>query len=456
MNAILAKLRGGSLTARIWRSSFLTVGGFGFSQVLRLASNLILTRLLYPEAFGLMALISVFMMGLAMFSDVGVHPAIMQSKRGDDPDFLNTAWTIQVVRGFGLWLTACALAYPMALIYGDSRLFLFIPVASFSLVIAGFDPTKMATANRHLNLGRVTLLDMVTQVAGIAFAVVFAYIYHSIWALVLSGIFSTLVQLVINTRYLPGANNRFHWEKAAAHELIHFGKWIFLSTIAGFLIQQGDKIILGKYLILKNFGIYNIAFFLASFPLMLGNMVTSKILIPIYRETPPKNSPANFAKLRKMRTLVTGALLVMVGVFALMGSWLIDMMYDERYADAGPMVTLIAVMQIPHIIVLTYDQAALAAGDSKRFFVLAASRAFFTLATLVIGLEIAGLLGGIVARGASVLLVYPVVVWLSRKTGAWDKTHDALFALFGLLVGACALWIHWEDIGLLSHMGLGL
>ena len=86
--------QGSGLMARATRSAGLNLMGFGTGQVLRLASNLILTRLLFPEAFGVMAMVSVFLMGLAMFSDVGVGPAIMQSKRGDDRDFLNTAWTI--------------------------------------------------------------------------------------------------------------------------------------------------------------------------------------------------------------------------------------------------------------------------------------------------------------------------------------------------------------------------
>ena len=112
--ALLSRFRGASLTARVMRSSALTVGGFAFSQGLRLASNLILTRLLFPEAFGLMALVSVFMMGLQQFSDVGVSPAILQSKRGDERDFLDTAWTIQVLRGAGLFLVGCGLAWPAA------------------------------------------------------------------------------------------------------------------------------------------------------------------------------------------------------------------------------------------------------------------------------------------------------------------------------------------------------
>lgn len=451
--AFIDRFRGGSLTARVVRSSLLTVGGFGFSQILRLASNLILTRLLFPEAFGLMALVSVFMMGLAQFSDVGVTPAILQSKRGDDRDFLNTAWSIQAVRGVGLWLLACALAWPMALFYGEPMLMHLLPVASLTLVITGFRPTRMDSANRHLMLGRLTALEFVTQTVGVVSAVILAWLTGSVWALVFSGLISAVTEVLFNSLYLPGERNRFRWEKAAAAELIHFGKWIFLSTVCGFFFSQADKILIGKYISLDLFGVYNIGYFLAAFPMLLGGMVTRRILIPIYRENPPGERRANFLRLRKMRVVVTAGLLLMVGGFALTGSWLVGIMYDPRYAMAGAVTVVVACMQMPQIIVQTYDQAALAAGDSRSFFVLALARAVFMMGAVLIGLETAGLLGALVGQGVAFVLAYPVVVWLARRMKAWDPLHDALFALVAAGLAAIALWANWSAIVALAGQG---
>lgn len=437
---------GNSLKARLIRSSGLTVIGYGTSQVLRLASNLILTRLLFPEAFGVMALVSVFMMGLVMFSDLGIGPSIMQNKRGDDPDFLNTAWTIQVIRGFALWIVATALAWPMAWFYSVPELTLYLPVAALTLVILGFKPTRHETANRHLLLGRVTVIDIITQVVGIISAVLLAWWTQSVWALVISGIISAFAQLVMYNLYLPGAKNHFRWEKPAAHELIRFGKWIFLSTIAGFALGQGDKLVLGKYLSLEQLGIYNIGYFLASFPLLLGVMLIGKILIPIYREKPPSESAQNFKQLQKMRFILTGMIFLLVMFFGLSGVALIHLLYDSRYYAAGAVVVLVVIMQIPQVIVLTYDQAALASGDSRRFFVLAAARAILMISGLVIGIQILSLPGALIGQGIAMLAAYPVVVWLARKQGAWDPLHDAVFAVSGVLFAVLALWLNWAAV----------
>src|SRR5690606_271866 len=113
--------------------------------------------------------------------------------------------------------------------------------------------------------------------------VTLAWLLQSVWALVLSGVLSSFAHVLLIGWLLPGARNRLRWEPEAAQELIHFGKWIFLSTICGFLINQSDKVILGKFLTLDQFGVYNIGFFLASFPMLLGGVVTRRVLIPIYR-----------------------------------------------------------------------------------------------------------------------------------------------------------------------------
>ena len=217
-------MRGQGLFERAMRGSAVTALTFLLAQVLRLASNLILTRLLAPEAFGLMALVSMVLIGLTLFSDMGIGPSISQHPRGDDPDFLNTAWTIQILRGFLLWLAATALALPAAWFYGAPQLAVVLPVAAVSLAIGGFVPTRVESANRHLMLERVMLLDLAVQAAVLAVMVLLAWWTGSVWSLVIGGVLTPVVRIPVMLRYLPGIPNRLQMERAAALDLIHFGK----------------------------------------------------------------------------------------------------------------------------------------------------------------------------------------------------------------------------------------
>ncbi len=433
---------GTGLAARALRGSALTVGGFAMANALRLGSNLILARLLFPEAFGLMALVTVLLVGLAMFSDIGLTPAIQGSKRGDDPAFLGTAFTLQIARGVLVAAAAALLAWPMAQFYGEPLLLPLILASALNPFIMGFVSIRKETAQRHLMLGRVTVLELTAQVVGLIVSVGLAWATGSVWALIFGALAASLAQVLGSWTLLAGPSPRPRLERAAAGELIGFGKWIFLSTIAGFLALQSDKLVLGRYLSMGEMGIYNIAFFLASFPLLLGHAVNSRLMVPIYRETRPGTQDASDRRLRRIRLALTGFMLALTLPLVLGGAWLVDVLYDDRYAAAGSLLVLLALAQGVQMIGLTYDQGALAAGDSRGFFLVTAVRGGATVLALLLAVPALGAPGAALALALAALLAYPLQLRLARSHRVWHPAHDALTVLALLILGALALALH--------------
>jgi O-antigen/teichoic acid export membrane protein len=440
------------LGRRVLHGSLVTVAGYGATQALRLAGNLILARLLFPEAFGIMALVAVLMLGLAMLSDLGISASIQGNPRGDEPAFLDTAWTLNLIRGSILFAVACALAWPMSAIYAEPLLLQIIPVAALGLLIHALEPTRADTAERHLQLGRVTALELGSQAVALLAMVVLALLTGSIWALVAGSLVQAATRTLLAWTVLPGHANRLHLEWPAARDLVHFGKWIFLSTLAGFLVQQADRLVLGRYLSMTDLGLYNIGVFLASFPLMLGSTLVVRLMIPVYRQSPPAASAENFARLRRIRAGLTLALLGMAAPLVLMGPWIVGLLYDPRYAGAGPVMVLIGLALLPQLATLAYDRAALANGDSRGFFVVGGARAAALVGLLFALVPQHGVAGAAGALAAAAILGYPLQVWLARRHGAWDGPHDLAAALMILALGALAIWVHG---GLLSDLVAG-
>ena len=91
-------------------------------EALRFGTNRVLTRLLFPEAFGLMLLVNSIHKGLALFSDVGINASVIQHARGEEPGFLRPAWPLQALRGLLLWPVCLAAAGPLAAFYGAPEL----------------------------------------------------------------------------------------------------------------------------------------------------------------------------------------------------------------------------------------------------------------------------------------------------------------------------------------------
>ena len=434
----------------------MTLGGVGGQQFLRLASNLILTRLMFPEAFGLMALIQTFMVGLQMFSDIGIGPSIIQNRRGEDPDFLNTAWTIQIIRGTILWLLSCALAWPLARFYDEPQIFWLMPVVGLSALITGFRSTKSAVANRNMQLGLQTAIALASQAAGLVVMIVLAWMTSSVWSLVIGGLVSGFLSVWAERRFLPGMTNAFRWERGAARDLIGFGKFIFISSLAGFFVNQGEKIVLGKLVSLADLGIYNIGFFMASFPTMLGSMIAGRILFPLYREIRPSESLPNRRKIRRARNLLTGSMIALFGTLAISGNFLIGFLYDPRYAAAGPMLIIMAIMQIPAALTMGNAQLLLAEGDSRRFSHLTLIQAGLNFILLFGGFWLIGMAGVLLIRGLSIIGIYPLQqIYLSRYHGT-DLRRDAVFLLIGALFSAIAIWVNWDVLAEFGRVSVSL
>lgn len=442
-------LTGEGVRARAVRGSALTVMNLAGHNLLRLASNLILTRLLFPEAFGMMALVQVFITGLEMFSDLGIKSSIIQHARGDDPDFLNTAWTLQILRGGVLWGATALLALPAAWIYDTPMLAQLLPVAGLNALITGFQTTNLATANRHLRLGRQTMVQLGSQALGIVVMVALAWLMQSVWALVIGGLIGNLFKVAMLHVLLPGIRNRLHWEPAAFRALIGFGGYIFLATVAGFIINQGDRAILGGFIPLAELGVYNIGLFLGVLPVTLGKTIANKVIFPLYRLKPPSESPETQRQVFRARRLVALTGLGLGAVLAWSGPWLIELMYDPRYHGAGAILVLVSLAAVPQATFAGYDPALLANGDSRRFFLLLAATALMQTLLLFAGLRLWGLGGAILAPGLAALAAYPLRWMFLRRYAANDNPGDAALLAAGLLATGLAVWFHADRVATL-------
>ncbi len=437
------------LKAKTLRSMLASVWLAGGGQLLRFASNLILTRLLFPEAFGLMALVQVIVSGVIMISDVGLRAAVIQNPRGTEPAFLNTIWTFQIIRGFVLWIVVCGLAAPFAQLYNLPDLALILPVAGFSLVIRGFNTTNVLSVQRDLQLWRHSSLTLIAQLGNIICICLLAYWMESVWALVIGMLINPILALILYARYLPGIRNTLCWDRSAVRDIFNLGKFLTLSTISAYIMQQSDRAVLGTIISVDLLGIYGIAFVLASLPITLATKIAGSVLLPLYTQRHPSDRPENRRNIFRLRRIIAAGSISLIGAVALSGPWLIDVLYDPRYAYAGPIVVLLAAALTPRLILFGMTNAALAKGDSFRFMLVNVSTAALQLSLLLVIAPVYGIAGAAMAIGLAPLLTYPVTVSVLRKYKSWDMWGDAvLFASAGVLMGF-ALWLHQDKIAAL-------
>lgn len=437
-----------TLRQRVFRAGGWSFAGYGFSQAIRLGGNLVMTRLLAPEMFGIIAIATLVTVILGMLSDLGLQQNIVQSRRGDDPVFLDTAWVVQIVRGGGLWLIALLLSltlyfanlrglFPAQSVYAAPVLAPIIAVSAFAAVIAGFASTKIATAYRKFNQQRVIQIEVISQVTALAVMIVLGIATRSIWALVIGGLVATLTATVLSHTWISGIKNRFRSEKPALQELISFGKWIFVSSAVGILAINGDRILLGGYVDAHTLGLYAIAALIAGSIEGLLSRLFATVSLPALSEVARNNPAALRDVYYKLRVPGDLLLLFLCGLLFAAGHLAIDLLYDSRYADAGGMLQILALTLFTARFGVAH-QVYLALGIPRRLAIINTVR-FVALFTLVPVLyHFAGLQAAIWGIALHGLATLPFIFYFNAKLGLndWRREFMVLVALpVGLLCG---------------------
>ena len=193
-----------TLKRKVIQGSVLVMAGFAVSSALRLGGNLVLTRLLFPEAFGLMAIVQVVVVGVQLFSDMGIRGSIIYHERGEDSAFLNTAWTLQIMRGVFLWLVIAAITWPATTFYEKPELLVLLPVVGLSAIIDGLSSTALFTLIRRIDPARQVMLELGTTLISLCVMIAWAMIWRSIWALVAGALVMALTNAICSHLLIPG------------------------------------------------------------------------------------------------------------------------------------------------------------------------------------------------------------------------------------------------------------
>ncbi len=420
------------------RGALWTVLSFGIQYALRLGSNILLTRLLPPTAFGLMQLSSSVLIGFGMLSDTGVGPNIIQSNRGEDPTFLNTARTIQIIRGILIFLGCAIVAVPAARFYGQPEVLGLIMLGGLNMFIIGFENMSSYLLNRDLRIRERETFALAEQVISMVAMLIWAMISPTVWALATGYVLSPLIRLVWTHYLVPGAPKaKIEWDQKSAQEILSFGKWIFFSTAATFFAIQADRLILGKMVGFELLGIYGIALTFAELPRQVVGRISAQILLPAIARIADRPRAELREKLLRNRYKVLLFAVLCLTPLICFGDFLIRFLYRGNYQTADWMLPILALGIWPNLLHESTRQALVAIGKPKyeaygQFF-----KGLFVCSCIPLGIHYFGMLGAVIAVACNDLPLYSAVSHGLRQEGLNNVKQDLLMT--GLLLGLLAM-----------------
>lgn len=444
---MIAKLR-----QRLWSlkdrktvsGSFWVILGFGVQKGLQLVSNLILTRLLFPEAFGLMAIVYSLMAAVQMFSDIGIKQSVIQSKDSSDPDFLNTAWTIQIIRGFILTGLVYVIAYPAAQMYGEPVLFGLLCVTGLSAAAIGFQSINITLAERDIDYKKLMLMRTVVQIAALIVTAILAYFYRSVWSLAWGALFGFVLDVILGHVVYRGHIHALLLSRKYLGSIFRFGQWIFWGTVFTYFSGQGMRAIEGAFVSTETLAMISIAATLAWIAGELVIRYLGTIVFPtlsrIHRET-PERFPIVLGKIRTLAILTT---LPLFGVLSLIADLVVKILYDDRYLSAGPILAVMALVGAMRTLPMFYQNALLSIGQSKENFFSTGIIAVANVIFLMIGYEVAGLYGLLIAPGLAYLVGHIATAIIVKKYGWLSLKADLVFFLLMALFSVATYCVNFS------------
>jgi O-antigen/teichoic acid export membrane protein len=420
-----------------------TIGAFGLVQAIRMVTSVVLARLLAPELFGIMLIVSSLRAGIELLSDVGISQNITYHKDANDPEFYNTAWTLGVIRSLILWLIALIITVPVARFYESSILLFVVPLVTFNMVLVGFTSMSPLLLRKRLQIAKLNSFNISLLFISSAASVLFAYLSPTVWALVFGTLFSSALTMIGSYFLLPGVTQKFYLSKRFAWEILHYGKWIFVSSTISFLSGNFDRLYLPTVVPLNLFGIYGIASSISGLLIPLVYLLGQDVLFPFITA----HSHVARRELHEQVASMRGKFLMLAALgfsfFVATADLAIKILYDERYQAASWMLPVLFIGSWFSMMAYLNESTLLSLGKPSYNAISNAFKFIFVLIGLPLSFKFFGLLGGITVIASADLCRYvPGLIGLRRARFSFGM-QDFLFALAMLFLVALWEWLRF-------------
>ena len=271
---------GETLSQKVVRSTFWVASIKITERIFRFVRTIILARLLAPADFGLFGIACLAMNMMDTFTQPGVVAALIQKKEKTE-EFLDTAWTIGVIRGTILAILLFVCAPLIGQFFESAEVVPFAKILAIILFLNGLRNIGTVYFTKELDFRKTFVSLNGKTLINIAVAIPLAFILRSAWALLWAMLAGSVAELIFSYILHP-YRPRLKIDINKLRELLGFGKWIFASSILIFLITQGDDILVGKLLGLTALGFYQMAYTISNLPTTQITHVISQVTFPAY------------------------------------------------------------------------------------------------------------------------------------------------------------------------------
>jgi len=428
-----------SLKARAARGSLWMGSGNGVEQLLRFVRNMILTRILAPEAFGVMAIVHAANTAFESFTEVGIRQAIIQNPRGHETTFLNGAWFFSCVRACLLYLAGFAGAPYIAGFYSDPSLTPLLRTAFLTILFNGLISADAYLAIKKMRFGRWAFAWHGGGTIGIILTIILSFYLRNVWALVIGFTAEAAIRLVLSYVLFPFAPG-FALDRDNLRSLLQYSRGMFGLPILTFIFLRTDIFVIGKMCPMADLGLYSMAAALAAAPFQFVAIAT-QVMMPAFSEKQKDTAWINRWIVNISAFLAyAGAPLLLFMI--LYGKKVLILVYGAQYGAVALPFAIIFATQLLYNLGVPIATVYLSIGRPELHRLFTSIRTGLMLGLIVPAIKFFGLPGAAAAGFISMLVGYGFQ--LNRLTSLTGLDLKAFIKIFPPAIGTAlcvgAVW----------------
>ena len=419
------------------------MAGYGVSTVLRFVSRLVLAKLLSDASpMGDVATIVVILAGLEMISDLGIGFNIIQHRRGDQRGFLETAFSVQALRGVGIWAIASLLAAPVAWIYHDKDLTGLLLFGALATLARAFANPAIWVLTRQVDLKGPTILSVASEVAGFIVTIAWCMVSPSAWAIVGGTVMSALVYTAGS--HMVAMRVKFAWDGKVARQIAQFGGWMILSSSTYFLASRGETLMLRGSIPDAQFGTFAFASMLVTTPVAAITQLASQVFFPTLASSIREDPQKALRLYKRSKWMFTAVALCFSGGGLILGPPIVKLLgLHGSFVGLEWMVQLLGFRAALDIYGSPTGTVLFASGASRYSALSNVIRLVVLVGGLFVTLKLWGLQGAFVVLMGAPLLAY-FTLWPGINKHMPGALRVEALSLVALLAGsALAAGVAW-------------
>lgn len=418
---------------------FVTLSSQAAKFVLQFGSIMVMARLLAPEDFGLVAMVSVFVNFLSMFKDFGLSQAVVQSKEIERGQVSSLFW-INIGICLCISLSMLLVAPAVARFYEREELVHVTMLLGAGIAFQSVGLQHRALLLRAMQFVKVEVVEVLAMLVALSVAVCLAISGYTYWALVWQAVSQALVLslgYIIACRWLPG---RFSSFRECLH-LLRFGGGVFSFNLVNYFSRNADNILVGKFLGAGALGLYGKAYQLLSLPMQQVTSPISKVVFPSLSRLQDNASEfrSQYLQFLRMITLINVPIVIYLGLFA---DVVVGVLLGEQWLEMVPVFRCLAPAALMAATNVAGGWVMVALGRVSKQFYMGLGSSVVHVIAMIIGL-VWGVVGVAIAVSCSrMLMKLPMLAIAYQRTEIhlMDFIRVQLWPMFASMIAGGTAW----------------